>query len=110
LLGNGDGTFQDAQVTPLTGTDGLGAQSIATGDFNGDGMLDVAVGNPNDYTEVWLGLGDGTFAPALLALAQQPNALGAADLNGDGLPDLLIGGGSGLAVFINVPPWPPTSQ
>jgi hypothetical protein len=107
LLGAGDGTFQAAQVTPLTGADGLGAQSIALGDFNGDGMLDMAVGNPNDYTEVWLGLGDGTFAQSLLALEQQPNALGATDLNGDGLPELLIGGGSGLAVFVNVPSWPP---
>jgi hypothetical protein len=65
-----------------------------------------AVGNPNDYTELLLGLGNGTFANSLLALGQQPLGLGAVDLDGDGLPDLLIGGVGGLAVFKNVAVWP----
>jgi hypothetical protein len=106
LPGNGDGTFQPAQVIPLAGTDGIGAQSIALADFNGDGILDVAIGNPNDYIEVLLGLGDGTFANSIMALGQQPLALGAIDLNGDGLPELLMGGAGGLAVFKNVAAWP----
>jgi hypothetical protein len=106
LLGNRDGTFESPQVTALAGMDGLGAQALALGDFNGDGILDVAAGNPNDYTEVLLGVGDGTFGHSLLALGQQPNGLGAVDLNGDGLPDLLIGGAGGLAVFLNVAAWP----
>jgi hypothetical protein len=106
MLGNGDGTFQSAQVNPLAGTDGIGAQSIALADFNGDGVLDVAVGNPNDFTEVLLGMGDGTFANSILALGQQPQTLGAVDLNGDGLPELLLGGPGGLAVFQNAASWP----
>ena len=61
---------------------------------------------PNDYTGLWLGLGDGTFIRSLLALGQQPLALGAADLDGDGLPDLLIGNAGGLAVFQNAASWP----
>jgi hypothetical protein len=107
FFGNGDGTFGAAQVTPLAGTDGIGAQSIALADFNGDGKLDVAVGNPNDFTEVLLGFGDGTFGKSLMALGQQPQALGAADLDGDGLPELLLGGRGGLAVFKNAAAWPP---
>src|SRR5262249_22701469 len=106
MLGNGDGTFQAAQVNPLAGKDGIGAQSIALADFNGDGVLDVVVGNPNDYTEALLALGDGTFGNSILALGQQPQALGTVDLDGDGLPDLLMGGPGGLAVFQNVPSWP----
>jgi hypothetical protein len=109
LIGNGDGTFGSAQITPLAGADGFGAQTLALGDFNGDGILDVAAGNPNDYTEVLLGLGDGTFAGSLLSLGQQPLDLGAVDLNGDGLAELLIGGASGLAVFNNAGPWPTLS-
>jgi hypothetical protein len=32
----------------------------------------VVAGNPNDYTEVLIGLGDGTFASSLLALGSNP--------------------------------------
>jgi hypothetical protein len=106
MLGNGNGTFQAAQVNPLAGKDGIGAQSIALADFNGDGILDVVVGNSNDFIEVLLGLGDGTFANSILALGQQPLVLGATDLNGDKLPELLMGGQGGLAVFNNVASWP----
>jgi hypothetical protein len=98
--------FATAQVTPLAGSDGIGAESLALADFNGDGKLDVAAGNPNDYIEVLLGLGDGKFANSILALGQQPLALGAADLNRDKLPELLMGGVGGLAVFKNVAAWP----
>ena len=39
----------------------------------------------------------------MLALGQQPYGVAAADLNGDGAPELLVGTGSGLSVFLNVP-------
>jgi len=106
LLGNGDGTFQAANVNSLAGKDGIGAQSITLADFNGDGKLDVVIGNSNDFVEVLLGYGDGSYGNAILTLGQQPQALGSADLNGDGLPELLIGGAGGLAVFKNFASWP----
>jgi hypothetical protein len=107
LLGNGDGTFQAAATQPLAGADGIGATSIALADFNKDGALDVAVGNPNDFTEVLLGNGDGTLTHTLLALGQQPGPIAAADLNGDGFPELFVGQGSNLAVFLNANAWTP---
>src|SRR5215472_14825544 len=41
LLGNGDGTFQAAQNIPV----GANASTVAVGDFNGDGIPDLAVGH-----------------------------------------------------------------
>jgi hypothetical protein len=41
-LGNGDGTFQ----LPVNYPVGDGPQSVAVGDFNHDGKLDLAVANP----------------------------------------------------------------
>jgi len=46
LLGNGDGTFQAA----LNFAVGRGPGSVAVGDFNGDGKLDVAVVNHDSGT------------------------------------------------------------
>ncbi len=55
LLGNGDGTFQAANTTALAGLDGIGATSIALADFNKDGHLDVAIGNPIDSPKCYWG-------------------------------------------------------
>ena len=44
LLGNGDGTFQPAVSTRRVS----GPSSMAAGDFNGDGHLDLAVANAGD--------------------------------------------------------------
>ena len=58
LLGNGDGTFQ----THLDYPTGSSPTSVAVGDFNGDGKLDLAVTNQDDNTvSILLGNGDGTF-------------------------------------------------
>ncbi len=74
-------------------------------DVNKDGNPDVLLGNPNDYTELLVGKGDGTFIDTALALGQRPLAVSAADLDGDGYPELLVGQtssvGGTLAVFQN---------
>ena len=58
FLGNGDGTFQPARTVAV----GDGPRSLAAGDFNGDGKLDLAVANSgSDTISILLGVGDGTF-------------------------------------------------
>jgi hypothetical protein len=72
--GIGDGTFQSA--LPSLSAPANGA-AILVGDFNGDGILDVAI-----QDIVLLGRGDGTFAANARPLPQ--NVTVASDFNGDG--------------------------
>jgi streptogramin lyase len=64
LLGNGDGTFR-AAVNYGVGS-GSAPTSVAVGDFNGDGKLDLAVANElSNNVSILLGNGNGTFQAAV---------------------------------------------
>jgi FG-GAP-like repeat len=76
--------------------------SLATGDFNQDGFIDVVVGGPNTNASgtvigisVLLSNGDGTFQPPVYY--PFPNGVTdvvVADFNGDGKLDLAVAAGS----------------
>src|SRR6266850_1641647 len=92
-LGNGDGTFRDGQdnITGLLSS--FGRNITATvGDFNGDGMLDVAALNVSNFGEnirMSLGLPGGTFRSTFDAkFRMNPSNYVAADFNGDGKLDI----------------------
>jgi hypothetical protein len=97
LLGNGDGTFQNA-VNYSSG--GYEAWSVAVADVNGDGNPDVLVANfCSDITctgpgsvGVLLGNGDGTLQTpyAYSSGAYDADSITVADINHDGYPDLLV--------------------
>src|SRR2546426_4705552 len=75
---------------------GNGPTSIATGDFNGDGRVDLAVANSqsNDIS-ILIGHSDGTFAPdSRFPALTTPSSIGVADLNGDGKLDLVVANAS----------------
>src|SRR6266404_5387829 len=57
LLGNGDGTFQEATGSPYAV--GKNPSSVVVADFNGDGNADFAVANQDDNT-ISIFKGDGT--------------------------------------------------
>src|SRR5688500_11774560 len=67
LLGNANGTFQAAVTSAAGISSDRSLQSLAVGDFNGDGMLDLVTGSYNEYGDggdgvsMMMGNGDGTF-------------------------------------------------
>lgn len=86
LLGNGNGTFK-TQVDYPTGRTPV---SVAVGDFNGDGNLDLAVvAQYDDAVSILLGNGDGTFqAQVEYAVSAEPTSIVVSDFNRDGHLDL----------------------
>jgi hypothetical protein len=94
LLGNGDGTFEALRQITLNTASGLagGPNDIVAGDFNGDGILDLATTmGLNNTVSLLLGNGNGTFqSPEHLAVdGLMPSALILGDFNRDQHLDLM---------------------
>lgn len=95
LLGNGDATFQPFLSFGSAG----GASFIATGEFTGDGIPDLAV-SYDDYinrspipgaAQIFVGDGQGHFAPGIsLATTSRGFGIIAADLDSDGNDDIAL--------------------
>src|SRR5688500_921847 len=89
---------------PQTYGVGAGPASVASGDFDGDGIKDLAVPNNISHNvSVLLGDGAGGFGPPTnFAVPQFPSSIAVADFNKDGKDDLAVGygpGGGGLALL-----------
>jgi trimeric autotransporter adhesin len=90
-FGNGDGTFMQSPAV-LIALAFSGSQSMAVGDFNGDGQPDLAVTNSGgNGVNVFLNREGGLSAvSAIPATGTSPSSIAAADFNGDGKLDLAV--------------------
>jgi len=99
LIGQPDGT-----LLPTTGrqSGGVGPVDVRIGDFDGDGHADLAAANNSGDESIHLGIGDGTFQPALrFGLLGAPNFVVPRDFNGDSRPDLLVSTQGGVYLLDN---------
>lgn len=116
LVANGtNGSYRQFTSTPVPGFYPTG---IVAGDFNRDGIMDLAVvstcstrqcypvATPQSPGFVTIFLGDGmggfTASPSQLTTGNIPYAIAAADLNGDGILDLVVAnsGSNSLSIFV----------
>jgi hypothetical protein len=83
-----------------------GAYSVAVGDFNGDGHLDLASASVGDNKIAWYKNtdGQGTFGPQIVVTAAAKYAWSVAvgDFNGDGHLDLASASSSAVAWYKNM--------
>jgi hypothetical protein len=100
LMGDGDGSFRTA-ASPAVNAE---VHSIASGDFNGDGILDLAVTNYSGTVTILLGNGNGTFSPTpaspVSVLGSNLDYIGVGDFNGDGILDLAVSSSSGTGTIL----------
>ena len=105
MRGNGDGTFQPAREIIV----GSSTAAIAIGDFNRDGIKDLALASSSSRVLLLLGVGDATFVqqPTMTLTADtfgvDANDIDIADLNGDTIQDLVVAlplNGSRTAILI----------
>jgi len=110
LLGDGSGGFINAPGAPANV--GIGDVSLAVGDFNGDGKLDLAITNiatpfpsltVTSYVSVLLGNGTGGFTAAPgspFNVGNQPAGIAVGDFNGDRKLDLAVANTRGNNVSV----------
>jgi len=128
MLGNGDGTFQRPIPIPWPAPCGFfcrrSGSNLVSGDFDGDGHLDLAEGLINESCPMgcqivsasillFFGNGDGSFRASSLSATTDflPQFLMAADFNQDGKTDLAVAptvehGSSLISFYLSGPQGP----
>ena len=88
FLGSGNGVFQQVQDL-ITGSGSI-SRSVSIGDFDRDGIQDLAVSNSGTVS-TFRGNGNGSFQAArYLEIPGGPTSVAVADFNSDGAQDLAL--------------------
>jgi len=102
LLGNGDATFTEAGSFSTGGGATFAPYSVAVGDFNHDGKLDLATANEGlNNSSVLIGNGDGTFQDHVdYVTGSDSRKVVTGDFNKDGNLDLAVSSFAGVSVLL----------
>ena len=84
--GVGDGTFRPRRAFAT----GFGPLGITSGDFNRDGLLDIATADFRDDVSVLLANAEGFSAPRIYTAHSAPGFISTGDFDGDGNLDLIM--------------------
>jgi hypothetical protein len=106
LLGTGTGSF-GAKTDFVVGGSGSGPRSLAVGDFNGDGKIDLVLASQTiSPVSILLGTGTGSFgAKTDFGTGNIPASVASGDFNGDGKLDLVTANSRGntVSILLNTP-------
>ena len=95
----GNGTFEDVTSGALTGGAYGPALGVSTADFDGDGWIDIYVGNDGQANQLWMNQRNGTFKDTAFVSgaavsgggnAEASMGIDAGDFDNDGDDDLFI--------------------
>jgi hypothetical protein len=95
----GNGTFEDVTAGALTGGAYGPALGVSTADFDGDGWIDIYVGNDGQANQLWINQRNGTFKETAFVAgaavsgggnAEASMGIDAGDFDNDGDEDIFI--------------------
>lgn len=101
MLNNGAGGFPNVVFPAMPS--GIDVRTVAVGDLNGDGKLDLVIGNDNNSLLVSMGNGAGGFATAVsYPFGGENRVVELLDVNDDGWLDILSGNSFKTAVVVRI--------
>jgi hypothetical protein len=96
LLGKADGTLQ----IPINIHVGSVLNSVAVGDFLGNGLDDIVAGNTNGTVSVLLSTGHNTFTVQSFSVGATPLAVSVGDFTSDGKLDIVTANTNGTVTVL----------